>query len=101
MVYIRIKNIPSTNNTMHAYAYLCKTYWNGGHVLQKVVKYLGKVDAVGILDLKSISFDKCNKCNSTEKLTIDHIIPLSKGGTNYKDNLQVLCAKCNQKKGSS
>lgn len=41
---------------------------------------------------------KCLKCGTTENITVDHIIPLSKGGTNYPDNLQPLCAHCNSSK---
>lgn len=41
----------------------------------------------------------CQMCGATVedgvKLHIDHIIPVSKGGTNDVDNLQVLCHKCN------
>lgn len=41
---------------------------------------------------------KCLKCGSKKKLTIDHIKPLSKGGTWNNDNLQTLCSKCNGEK---
>ena len=33
------------------------------------------------------------------ELTIDHILPLSKGGKNEKKNRQCLCYTCNQRKG--
>lgn len=42
--------------------------------------------------------DRCLACGSTGPLTVDHVIPLSLGGTNWIDNLQPLCMPCNQKK---
>ena len=32
-------------------------------------------------------------------LTVDHIVPQSKGGSDHLDNLQLLCGACNSKKG--
>lgn len=42
---------------------------------------------------------RCAACGSSEKLTIDHIVPKSKGGPNWVWNLQVLCAQHNVQKG--
>lgn len=41
---------------------------------------------------------KCRHCGSVEKLSLDHILPLSKGGNSDSSNLQVLCTECNRKK---
>lgn len=34
-------------------------------------------------------------------LTIDHIFPVSRGGTSDPDNLQTLCNRCNSAKGNT
>lgn len=41
----------------------------------------------------------CQYCGSTRDLTIDHVMPRWKGGTNSWDNLVTCCRKCNLKKG--
>ena len=43
--------------------------------------------------------NKCQYCGSTRSLTIDHVIPRSKGGDDSWENLVVACASCNVKKG--
>ena len=41
---------------------------------------------------------KCGYCPSKENLTIDHIIPISKGGKTSWDNCVTACKKCNTTK---
>jgi len=43
---------------------------------------------------------RCQNCRTKFKLTLDHIIPLSRGGGWHWENLQCLCRKCNRAKGA-
>lgn len=43
---------------------------------------------------------KCMYCGSTNELTIDHIVPKSKGGKTTWENLVTACNPCNNKKDS-
>jgi 5-methylcytosine-specific restriction enzyme A len=42
----------------------------------------------------------CAECGSRERLTGDHIVPLSHGGPNTPDNVRVLCVSCNSARGT-
>jgi 5-methylcytosine-specific restriction endonuclease McrA len=41
----------------------------------------------------------CQYCGSTKQLTLDHVIPRSKGGKHSWDNVVIACEQCNSRKG--
>jgi hypothetical protein len=43
----------------------------------------------------------CEETLTPETVTIDHILPVSKGGTNDLSNLQPTCEPCNRAKGNN
>lgn len=42
----------------------------------------------------------CRKKMSEKKLTVDHVVPLSKGGTHEWSNVVAACGTCNNRKGN-
>lgn len=42
----------------------------------------------------------CSYCGKEAKLTLDHVIPLSKGGKHSRDNIVAACLCCNDSKGT-
>ena len=41
----------------------------------------------------------CQYCGSRQQLTVDHVIPRSKGGSSDWTNIVASCAPCNRRKG--
>ncbi len=43
--------------------------------------------------------NRCQYCGTHEHLTLDHVVPKSRGGKTTWDNLATACKRCNSKKG--
>ena len=87
-----IKLFPKNKNYPFGRGGMCKNCLiirNRGYDPKKVFQY-----AINNTEQK----DSCVICRSKEKLEIDHIVPLSRGGTNDISNLQIMCSSCNKKK---
>ena len=80
---------------------------NGRYRLPEIIKlahYVPLPYAEVVLSRKNIYLrdnHTCQYCGKTGgSLTIDHIIPKSKGGKDSWENLVVCCNRCNNKKGN-
>jgi 5-methylcytosine-specific restriction endonuclease McrA len=62
----------------------------------------GRHTRIEISDLHKKQKYKCAGCLSSikDKFEVDHIIPISKGGSNWIANIQLLCRTCNRDKGA-
>jgi 5-methylcytosine-specific restriction endonuclease McrA len=72
-------------------------------ILNRIVKFRYNGLVPNRLNLLWRDGNQCQYCAenfSSSDLTLDHIIPKSRGGRNTWENLVVACKKCNQKKGA-
>lgn len=61
------------------------------------------IDIADILLLRLSSPLACASCEARPPdvtLEIDHVVPVSKGGSSRRENLQFLCVACNRRKGN-
>jgi 5-methylcytosine-specific restriction endonuclease McrA len=58
-----------------------------------------KVPPVNRREVLRRDHHSCQYCGYTKHLTLDHVIPISKGGKHSWDNVVTACERCNQAKG--
>lgn len=58
-----------------------------------------KVPPVNRREVLRRDHHSCQYCGSTKHLTLDHVIPKSKGGGHSWDNVVTACSHCNSRKG--
>lgn len=61
---------------------------------------LSKDKRVSIYDKSKHFCSLCGKPLTYGEMTVDHIVPLSRGGENKEDNLRCVCEECNKLKGN-
>lgn len=62
----------------------------------------GTFTKLDVIELQKSQKDKCVYCGKdiSSSYHIDHIMPLALGGSNGKENIQLLCPHCNLVKGA-
>jgi 5-methylcytosine-specific restriction endonuclease McrA len=68
--------------------------------LLKYVKYKIRNIKVNRTRIFRRDNEECVYCGSTKQLTLDHVIPRSRGGGNSWDNLVTCCHNCNVRKSN-
>lgn len=99
--YIKNKSLVRNRNRKYRKVFpdRYRTYVENRRALRE--KAIGNYTEKEWEELKSKYGNKCLKCGKRETetmLTPDHIVPLDKNGSNYIDNIQPLCRKCNSEK---
>lgn len=52
------------------------------------------------VSIKRLQQWKCAYCKKRKKLTLEHILPVTRGGNHVKENVRALCATCNGSKNN-
>lgn len=95
----RIENIEKINA-------IVREWYKKDPTKKRALNHKRRVAAMGIksdhreIEKRLRLFDACVYCGSQHGNTVEHLVPVSKGGTNATWNLYVACKRCNSSKGA-
>jgi 5-methylcytosine-specific restriction endonuclease McrA len=71
------------------------------HIRLKItsIERMWKVPSVNRREVLRRDHHSCQYCGSSKDLTLDHVLPRSRGGQHTWDNLVAACERCNSRKG--
>lgn len=68
--------------------------------LRKISRRVSRNMFLRIARRDNYTCQECGRHLKDNEIEIDHIIPISRGGSGEESNLRILCKACNRKKGS-
>lgn len=60
----------------------------------------GTITAEELDEIEHRQGGRCAMCGTDQGLSVDHVLPKSRGGLNVASNIQLLCGTCNRSKGA-
>jgi 5-methylcytosine-specific restriction endonuclease McrA len=66
---------------------------------RKARKHDNAIFYISTKELKSLYAGPCSYCGASGEMTLDHVVPISKGGVHGVSNLVPACNSCNSSKG--
>jgi 5-methylcytosine-specific restriction endonuclease McrA len=81
---------------LHNHCIPCSTGTSQGNGGLRDFIYMPDKDGI-----KYVKKETCERCGGADRLAVDHILPIAKGGTDCITNKQTLCIHCNSKKSDT
>src|SRR6185503_12538801 len=75
-----------------------REYGRARHARKQGAPAVEKIDRAAIIARDNSTCYLCGTGSLTNEITLDHVLPLSRGGSHTADNLRVACVSCNCRK---